>query len=82
MYLSKFIYHVHQVYLGTTPRNRVSGTRFVSTSTEVSMLATIPTHLELPYTLQPPRRIYFFCQTPNPPPGGQTTLSDFRQVVI
>jgi hypothetical protein len=70
-----------KVYVGTAPRKRVSQTRFVSSASEIKRFATIPTHLELPYTPNPPRRIYFFAQQPNVPMGGQTVLTDFREVI-
>lgn len=69
-----------QVYVGTAPRKRIANTRHVSSASEIKRFATIPTHLELPYTPVPPRRIYFFAQNPNTPPGGQTMLTDFREV--
>mmetsp|Transcript_3279 Transcript_3279/g.5962 ORF Transcript_3279/g.5962 Transcript_3279/m.5962 type:complete len:432 (-) Transcript_3279:151-1446(-) len=69
-----------QVYVGTAPRKRIENTRHVSSASEIKKFATIPTHLELPYTPVPPRRIYFFAQSPNTPPGGQTVLTDFREV--
>lgn len=67
--------------MGTAPRKRISETRFVSSASEIKKIATIPTHLELPYTPEPPRRIYFFAQQPNPGQGGQTVLTDFREVI-
>lgn len=68
------------VYLGTAPRKKVPGTRFVSWASEIPGTATIPVHLELCYSSNPPPRLYFFAQQPNKPPGGQTPLADFRQV--
>lgn len=68
------------VYVGTAPRKKILGTEHVSSASEVRRFATIPTHLELPYTPSPPRRIYFFAEKPNDPPGGQTVLTDFREV--
>ena len=68
------------IYLGTAPREKVNGTKFVSTASEVPLHFTIPTHLELCFTPKPPSRLYFYVGKPNPPPGGQTPLSDFRGV--
>lgn len=68
------------IYLGTAPRVRVPNTRFVSTASEIPRIFSIPTHLELCFTPHPPPRLYFFAEQPNPPPGGQTPFTDFRQV--
>jgi alpha-ketoglutarate-dependent taurine dioxygenase len=68
------------VYLGTTQRLRIPNTRFVQSATEASRLASIPTHIELSFSKMPPKRLYFFANEVNPPPGGFTPLTDFAQV--
>jgi alpha-ketoglutarate-dependent taurine dioxygenase len=68
------------VYLGTAPRKKIEGTRFVSSASEISGTAAIPVHLELCYTPFPPPRLYFFVEQLNTGIGGQTPLADFRQV--
>jgi hypothetical protein len=77
--------HIHpdittDIYLGTTPRHRVNGTRFVFTASEAPRFVSIPTHIELSFSPLPPERIYFYASIVNPAPGGQTPLTDFRQV--
>jgi alpha-ketoglutarate-dependent taurine dioxygenase len=68
------------IYLGTAPRQKMSGTRFVSTASDIPSLITIPTHIELSFTPNPPQRLYFYSDKTNNPPGGQTTYSDFKGV--
>jgi hypothetical protein len=80
-----FVGHLHpdittDIYLGTTPRFRVNGTRFIFTASEAPRFVTIPTHIELSFSPSPPPRIYFYANVVNPSPGGQTPLTDFRQV--
>jgi alpha-ketoglutarate-dependent taurine dioxygenase len=77
--------HIHpdittDIYLGTTPRHRVNGTRFIFTASEAPKFVSIPTHIELSFSPLPPERIYFYANIVNPAPGGQTPLTDFRQV--
>lgn len=71
---------VADVYLGTTQRLRIEGTRFIQSATEAARLASIPTHIELSFSKMPPKRLYFFAHEVNPPPGGFTPLTDFAQV--
>jgi hypothetical protein len=68
------------LYLGTALRNKLSGLKFVSTASEIGRFGTIPTHIELSFAPNPPKRVYFYAEHPNEPVGGQTTYSDFRQV--
>jgi alpha-ketoglutarate-dependent taurine dioxygenase len=69
-----------EIYLGTTPRFRVNGTKFIQTASEAPKFVSIPTHIELSFSKQPPKRIYFYAETINPPPGGHTPFTDFRSV--
>jgi hypothetical protein len=71
---------VSDIYLGTTPRHRVNGTRFIFTASEAPRFVTIPTHTELSFSPSPPKRIYFYADVVNPGAGGYTPLTDFRQV--
>lgn len=68
------------LYLGTAPRQKIEGTRFVSTASDIPRLITIPTHIELSFTPNPPKRLYFYAEKPNQPIGGQTTYTDFFNV--
>lgn len=68
------------IYLGTAPRQKINGTRYVSTASDIPRPITIPTHIELSFTPNPPRRLYFYAEQPNPGEGGQTTYSDFQAV--
>ena len=68
------------IYLGTTQRMRINGTRFIQSATEAAKLASIPTHIELSFSKMPPKRLYFFANSINPPPGGYTPLTDFAAV--
>lgn len=68
------------IYLGTTQRLRINGTRFIQSATEAARMASIPAHIELSFSKMPPKRLYFFANEVNPPPGGFTPLTDFAQV--
>ena len=81
----QLIYGLHpdmvaDVYLGTTQRLRINGTRFIQSATEAHRVASIPTHIELSFSKMPPKRLYFFANEVNPPPGGFTPLTDFAAV--
>jgi alpha-ketoglutarate-dependent taurine dioxygenase len=69
-----------EIYLGTTPRYRINGTKYIQSASEAPKLISIPTHIELSFSKQPPKRIYFYADTINPAPGGHTPLTDFRGV--
>jgi len=69
-----------ELYLGTSPRNRLNDTKYVSTASEFPPAMVIPEHLEMSFKPFPPKQIFFFADQPNSPPGGQTPLSDFRNV--
>jgi alpha-ketoglutarate-dependent taurine dioxygenase len=80
-----FVGHIHpdittDIYLGTTPRYRVNGTRFIFTASEAPKIVSIPTHIELSFSPAPPPRIYFFAHVINSKPGGNTPITDFAQV--
>jgi len=65
-------------YLGTSPRNRVSGRVF--TASELPPFYPIPQHLEMSFLARPPRNLFFYAHRPNIGPGGETPLADFRAV--
>lgn len=61
---------------GGGPRNRVLGP--VHTSTESPAHFFIPFHHELAYIVNPPSKLFFFCETPSADPpdqvGGETPI--------
>ena len=71
---------VAEPYLGTTPRYPINGTRFIQSASEAPKFVSIPTHIELSFFPSVPRRIYFYANQINPPPGGHTPVTDFRAV--
>lgn len=80
-----FIESVHpdieaSVYLGTTPRFRINGTKYIQSASEAPWIISIPTHIELSFTPNPPKRIYFYADQLNEAPGGHTPFTDFRAV--
>ncbi len=62
---------------GQSPRSRIHN--LIYTSTEYASHKTIELHSEISYTHHPPRKIFFFCETP-PKKEGETPLVDCRQV--
>lgn len=62
---------------GTSPRKVVSGR--VMTATEIAASFSIPVHQEMSYTLDPPDKVFFFCERPASR-GGATLLCDMRRV--
>ncbi len=69
-----------ELYVGTSPRTQMAGTRFVSTASEIPAPLLVPEHLEMSFKPNPPQFIFFQAALANPAPGGQTPLADFRQV--
>src|SRR5215217_4210033 len=61
----------------STPRTRVSGKIYTSTSYPAHQ--TIPLHNEMSYSRQWPMIIGFLCVEPSPE-GGETPLADSREV--
>ena len=66
-------------YLGTSPRDAL--TDYVFSASELPGYYPIPQHCEMTFTKNPPRRIFFWCETPPRAPGGETPLVDFRRVL-
>jgi alpha-ketoglutarate-dependent taurine dioxygenase len=61
----------------STPRTKVQGK--IYTSTEYPPDQFIPLHNEMSYTLNWPRKIYFYCVQPAEN-GGETPIADSRKV--
>ncbi len=66
-------------YLGTSPRDKVQGTDFVFTASELPGFYPIMQHCEMSFLPNPPRKLFFFCHI-EPPYGGETPICDFRKV--
>jgi alpha-ketoglutarate-dependent taurine dioxygenase len=62
---------------GTSPRHAVHGQ--IVTATDLPENYTIPMHQEMSYTVSPPDRVAFFCETPADK-GGATTVADAREI--
>jgi alpha-ketoglutarate-dependent taurine dioxygenase len=62
----------------TTPRTPLEGK--VYTSTEFPREQTIAMHNELSYSINMPKKIWFYCETP-PFTGGETPIADVRKVL-
>lgn len=63
--------------MGQSPRNRVLDK--VYTSTEFPANQRITLHNEMSYTNNPPRRIFFYCDTPSAV-DGETPIADCRTI--
>jgi alpha-ketoglutarate-dependent taurine dioxygenase len=72
--------NLEEVYLGTSPRNIVNGTRFVHTASEFPPHRTIPAHLEMSFKDTPPRIQLFYGERADQPWGGESPLVDFAGV--
>lgn len=64
-------------YAGTSPR--VARTRFVHSASELPPFYPIPQHIEMSFTIAPPRRLFFYCAVA-PTADGETPVCDFRAV--
>jgi alpha-ketoglutarate-dependent taurine dioxygenase len=65
-------------YLGTSPRAAL--TEYVFSASELPAYYPIPQHCEMSFTRDPPSRLFFACRVAPRGIGGETPLSDFRQV--
>ena len=65
-------------YLGLSPRDAV--TDYVFTASEIPSLFPIPEHNEMSFVANPPRSVFFWCQTEPAAGSGETPLVDMRQV--
>lgn len=66
-------------YLGTSPRDKVAGTDFVFTASELPPFYPIMQHCEMSFLPHPPRKLFFYCHV-EPKQGGETPICDFRKV--
>lgn len=66
-------------YLGTSPRQALSKSGYVFSASELPGFYPIPSHCEMSFTAQPPKRIFFAC-TIAPEKFGETPIVDFRGV--
>ena len=66
-------------YLGTSPRDRVAGTTFVFSASELPGYYPIMQHCEMSYMTRPPVKLFFYCDV-EPDYGGETPVCNFRKV--
>lgn len=66
-------------YLGTSPRDRVEGTTYVFSASELPGYYPIMQHCEMSYMAQPPVKLFFYCDI-EPQYGGETPICNFRKV--
>ncbi|MFN8294128.1 MAG: TauD/TfdA family dioxygenase [Chitinophagales bacterium] len=66
-------------YLGTSPRDKVAGTDYVFTASELPPFYPIMQHCEMSFLPHPPRKLFFYCHI-EPQLGGETPICDFRKV--
>ena len=66
-------------YLGTSPRDKVAGTNFVFTASELPPFYPIMQHCEMSFLPHPPKKLFFYCHI-EPQYGGETPICDFRKV--
>jgi hypothetical protein len=67
-------------YRGTSPRNAQDGSDFVFSAAEVPSHYPIAQHLEMSFLPAPPKRLFFSALQAPTAIGGETAMSDFRQV--
>ena len=67
-------------FFHSTPRSKFNGSSVVHTASDDAPWVVIPAHCERCWIPSPPRAILFFAHTPNEGSGGETPLTDFRQV--
>lgn len=65
-------------YMGISPRNSL--TDYVFTASEIPSLFPIPEHNEMSFIADPPRRLFFWCETEPAAGTGETPLVDMRRV--
>lgn len=65
-------------YMGLSPRNAL--TDYVFTASEIPSIFPIPEHNEMSFVANPPRRLFFWCETAPAPGSGETPLVDMRKV--
>lgn len=65
-------------YMGISPRNAL--TDYVFTASEIPSLFPIPQHNEMSFVANPPRSLFFWCDTEPAAETGETPLVDMRRV--
>ncbi|CAB9500563.1 Taurine catabolism dioxygenase TauD, TfdA family [Seminavis robusta] len=68
------------VYRGTSPRHSQGGSRFVFSAAEVPVHYPIAQHCEMSFLKEVPPKLFFSALRVSSQPGGETALTDFRQV--
>lgn len=66
-------------YLGTSPRDKVAGTEYVFSASELPGFYPIMQHCEMSYMKNKPVKLFFFCNV-EPEYGGETPVCNFRKV--
>ncbi len=66
-------------YLGTSPRDKVEGTTYIFSASELPGYYPIMQHCEMSYMTHPPIKLFFYCDV-EPEYGGETPICDFRKV--
>ncbi len=66
-------------YLGTSPRDRVDGTTYIFSASELPGYYPIMQHCEMSYMTKPPVKLFFYCDI-EPEYGGETPICNFRKV--
>ena len=65
-------------YMGLSPRNAL--TDYVFTASEIPSPFPIPEHNEMSFVANPPRSLFFWCETAPKAGSGETPLVDMRKV--
>jgi len=66
-------------YLGTSPRDKVAGTDYVFSASELPGFYPIMQHCEMSYMKNKPVKLFFYCNV-EPDYGGETPVCNFRKV--
>lgn len=66
-------------YLGTSPRDKVPGTEYVFSASELPGFYPIMQHCEMSYLENKPIKLFFYCNI-EPEYGGETPVCNFRKV--
>ena len=78
---SAFSDRLYDVYLGTSPRSPVNGSKFVFTASEFEPWKVVPVHCEMSFLPRPPEHLFFMAaEMPARMVGGESPLVDMRAV--
>jgi alpha-ketoglutarate-dependent taurine dioxygenase len=66
-------------YLGTSPRDKIGGTDFIFSASELPNFYPIMQHCEMSFLKYPPNKLFFYCAV-EPQYGGETPICNFREV--